>query len=88
VAAKTLPRGYDIAWEGLSYDEAKRGNEGIYIFLVVLIFVYLVLAAQYESFVLPMVVILSLPVGVLGSHVPEVDRSVHWSRSRIVEAGH
>ena len=67
VAKETLPRGYDIAWEGLSYDEAKRGNEGIYIFLVVLIFVYLVLAAQYESFVLPLVVILSLPVGVLGS---------------------
>ncbi len=67
VAAKTLPRGYDIAWEGLSYDEAKRGNEAIYIFIVVLIFVYLVLAAQYESFVLPLVVILSLPVGVLGS---------------------
>ena len=67
VAKKTLPRGYDIAWEGLSYDEAKRGNEAIYIFAVVLIFVYLVLAAQYESFVLPLVVILSLPVGVLGS---------------------
>ena len=67
VAKETLPRGYDIAWEGLSYDEAKRGNEAIYIFLVVLIFVYLVLAAQYESFVLPLVVILSLPVGVLGS---------------------
>ena len=67
VAKENLPRGYDIAWEGLSYDEAKRGNEGIYIFLVVLIFVYLVLAAQYESFVLPLVVILSLPVGVLGS---------------------
>ncbi len=64
---RTLPRGYDIAWEGLSYDEAKRGNEAIYIFLVVLIFVYLVLAAQYESFLLPLVVILSLPVGVLGS---------------------
>ncbi|HRH69243.1 MAG TPA: efflux RND transporter permease subunit [Flavobacteriales bacterium] len=67
VAMETLPRGYDIAWEGLSYDEARRGNEAIYIFLVVLIFVYLVLAAQYESFVLPLVVILSLPVGVLGS---------------------
>jgi len=67
VARETLPRGYDIAWEGLSYDEARRGNEAIYIFLVVLIFVYLVLAAQYESFVLPLVVILSLPVGVLGS---------------------
>lgn len=67
VAKETLPRGYDIAWEGLSYDEAKRGNEAIYIFAIVLIFVYLVLAAQYESFVLPLVVILSLPIGVLGS---------------------
>ena len=67
VAKETLPRGYDIAWEGLSYDEARRGNEAIHIFLVVLIFVYLVLAAQYESFVLPLVVLLSLPVGVLGS---------------------
>ncbi len=67
VAKETLPRGYDIAWEGLSYDEARRGNEAVWIFLVVLVFVYLVLAAQYESFILPLVVILSLPVGVLGS---------------------
>lgn len=67
VAKENLPRGYDVEWEGLSYDEARRGNEAIYIFLVVLIFVYLVLAAQYESFVLPLVVILSLPVGVFGS---------------------
>ncbi len=66
-AAKSLPRGYDIAWEGLSFDEAKRGNEAVYIFLVVLAFVYMVLAGQYESFVLPMAVILSLPVGVFGS---------------------
>lgn len=67
VAATRLPRGYDIAWEGLSYDEARRGNESLYIFIVVLIFVYLVLAAQYESFLLPMAVILSLPIGVFGS---------------------
>jgi HAE1 family hydrophobic/amphiphilic exporter-1 len=67
VAAKTLPRGYDIAWEGLSFDEAKRGNEAIYIFLVVLLFVYLVLAAQYESFIIPLAVLLSLPAGVFGS---------------------
>jgi len=67
VAQKTLPRGYDIAWEGLSFDEAKRGNEALYIFLVVLAFVYLVLAAQYESFVLPLAVVLSLPAGVFGS---------------------
>lgn len=67
VAKETLPRGYDIAWEGLSYDEASRGNESFYIFAVVLVFVYLVLAAQYESFLLPLAVILSLPVGIFGS---------------------
>lgn len=67
VAAVTLPRGYDIAWEGLSFDEARRGNEAFYIFLVVLAFVYLVLAAQYESFVIPLAVILSLPIGVFGA---------------------
>lgn len=67
VAAEKLPRGYDIAWEGLSYDEAQRGSESLYIFAVVLIFVYLVLAAQYESFLLPLAVILSLPVGIFGS---------------------
>lgn len=69
VALKELPRGYDIAWEGLSYDEAQRGNESIYIFIIVLIFVYFVLAAQYESFLLPLAVILSLPVGVFGSFI-------------------
>ena len=67
VAEATLPRGYDIAWEGLSFDEARRGSEAIAIFAVVLTFVYLVLAAQYESFVIPLAVILSLPAGIFGS---------------------
>jgi len=67
VASQTLPKGYDIAWEGLSYDEARRGNEALYIFIVVLIFVYLVLAAQYESFIIPLSVLFSLPAGVFGS---------------------
>ncbi len=67
VAKETLPKGYDIAWEGLSYDESSRGNESIYIFLIVLAFVYFVLAAQYESFIIPLTVILSLPAGVFGS---------------------
>jgi HAE1 family hydrophobic/amphiphilic exporter-1 len=67
VAAKTLPRGYDIDWGGLSKDETSRGNEAIYIFLVVLAFVYLVLAAQYESFLLPLAVVLSLPAGIFGA---------------------
>ncbi|MCB1224317.1 MAG: efflux RND transporter permease subunit, partial [Verrucomicrobiales bacterium] len=67
VASEVLPRGYDIGWAGLSIDEVARGNEALYIFIVVLIFVYLVLVGQYESFILPLAVILSLPVGVMGS---------------------
>lgn len=67
VAKQVLPRGYDIGWEGLSKDEVARGNEAIYIFIVVLIFVYLVLSAQYESFILPLAVVLSLPAGIFGS---------------------
>jgi len=67
VAAQVLPRGYDIGWEGLTKDEAARGNEALYIFLVVLGFVYLVLAAQYESFIIPLSVICSLPAGIFGS---------------------
>jgi HAE1 family hydrophobic/amphiphilic exporter-1 len=67
VAKETLPKGYDIAWEGLSFDEANSGNEAIYVFIIVLAFVYLVLAAQYESFLLPLAVILSLPIGIFGS---------------------
>lgn len=67
VAKETLPNGYDIAWEGLSYDEASRGNEALYVFLIVVVFVYFVLAAQYESFIIPLAVVFSLPVGVFGS---------------------
>jgi HAE1 family hydrophobic/amphiphilic exporter-1 len=67
VAKNTLPRGYAIDWLGLSKDEVARGNEALYIFLIVLAFVYLVLAAQYESFILPFAVILSLPVGIFGA---------------------
>jgi HAE1 family hydrophobic/amphiphilic exporter-1 len=67
VAATTLPKGYDIAFEGLSYDEASRGNEALVVFMIVLAFVYFVLAAQYESFIIPLAVVFSLPVGVFGS---------------------
>jgi HAE1 family hydrophobic/amphiphilic exporter-1 len=67
VAKKTLPRGYGIDWAGISKDESNRGNEAIYIFLICLGFVYLVLAAQYESFILPLAVIVSLPAGIFGA---------------------
>ncbi len=67
VAQKTLPRGFGTDWAGISKDETSRGNEAVYIFLICLGFVYLILAAQYESFVLPLAVILSLPAGIFGA---------------------
>ncbi len=67
VADKTLPRGFAIDWAGISKDEVSRGNEAVYIFLICLAFVYLILSAQYESFVLPLPVILSLPTGIFGA---------------------
>jgi HAE1 family hydrophobic/amphiphilic exporter-1 len=67
VAKTKLPRGYDIDWAGITRDEVATGNQAIYIFLICLIFVYLLLAAQYESFVLPLPVIISLPTGIFGA---------------------
>ncbi len=67
VAAKTLPRGYGIDWAGISKDQVGRGNQAIYIFLICLGFVYLILSAQYESFIMPFAVLLSLPIGIFGA---------------------
>ncbi|MFV5692041.1 efflux RND transporter permease subunit [Flavobacterium sp. LT1R49] len=67
VAEKKLPRGFGIDWAGISADEVAQGNQAIWIFLICLGFVYLVLAAQYESFILPLSVILSLPAGIFGA---------------------
>ncbi len=67
VAEKTLPRGFGIDWAGISKDEVAQGNQAVYIFLICLGFVYLILAAQYESFILPLAIILSLPAGIFGA---------------------
>ena len=50
VAKNKLPKGFGIEWAGISIDESRQGNQAIYIFLISLVFVYLVLAGQYESF--------------------------------------
>jgi HAE1 family hydrophobic/amphiphilic exporter-1 len=69
VAAAKLPRGYGYDWAGSSRDQAQAGNQAIMIFAICLIFVYLLLSAQYESFFLPLAVIFSLPTGVFGAFV-------------------
>jgi HAE1 family hydrophobic/amphiphilic exporter-1 len=65
--AKTLPRGFTYEWSGMTREQILSGNQAIYIFLICLVFVYLLLAAQYESFLLPLPVILSLPAGIFGA---------------------
>jgi hydrophobic/amphiphilic exporter-1 (mainly G- bacteria), HAE1 family len=67
VAKEKLPRGFGIDWAGISKDEVRQGNQAIYVFLICLAFVYLLLAAQYESFILPFPIILSLPTGIFGA---------------------
>ncbi len=69
VAKESLPRGFDIEWSGMTREEILSGNQTVYIFLICLLFVYLLLAAQYESFLLPMPVLLSLPTGIFGSYI-------------------
>ena len=67
VAVEKLPKGFGYDWAGSSRDQANAGNQAIYIFAICLIFVYLLLAAQYESFLLPFAVIFSLPIGIFGA---------------------
>jgi HAE1 family hydrophobic/amphiphilic exporter-1 len=67
VAKEKLPKGFDIDWAGMTRDEVQSGNQATYIFLICLLFVYLLLSAQYESFLLPLTVIFSLPVGIFGA---------------------
>ncbi len=66
-AAEKLPKGYRFEWSGMTREEVLSGNQAIYIFIICLLFVYLLLAAQYESFLLPLPVILSLPTGIFGA---------------------
>ena len=67
VAAKELPRGYAYEWSGMTREQILSGDQALYVFGVVLIFVYLLLAAQYESLLLPLPVLLSLPTGIFGA---------------------
>jgi hydrophobe/amphiphile efflux-1 (HAE1) family protein len=67
VADSTLPRGYTYEWSGMTREQIISGNQAVFIFIICLVFVYLLLAAQYESFALPLAVILSLPAGTAGA---------------------
>lgn len=65
-AKQVLPRGYSYEWTGVTREEIKTGNQQAFIFLLSVIFVYFLLSAQYESYILPLAVILTVPAGILG----------------------
>ncbi|AHW60011.1 hydrophobic/amphiphilic exporter-1, HAE1 family [Draconibacterium orientale] len=69
VAAEMLPTGYAYEFSGLTREEVSAGNQTIIIFILSLIFVYFLLAAQYESYIMPLSIIVSLPIGIAGSFI-------------------
>ena len=69
VAEETLPVGYGYEYSGMTREEINAGGQTIYIFMLCLIFVYFLLAAQYESYMLPFAVLLSLPIGLAGAFI-------------------
>ncbi|KAF2327940.1 efflux RND transporter permease subunit [Flavobacterium ginsenosidimutans] len=69
VAAENLPAGYGYEFSGLTREELASGSETIFIFLLCLVFVYFLLSAQYESYILPFAVLLSIPFGLAGAYL-------------------
>ncbi|HEV3215181.1 MAG TPA: multidrug efflux RND transporter permease subunit [Vicinamibacterales bacterium] len=67
IAHNALPQGFDFAWAGLSLEEIKSGSQAIYLFALSILLVYLVLAAQYESWILPLIILLGVPLAVFGA---------------------
>jgi HAE1 family hydrophobic/amphiphilic exporter-1 len=74
LAGETLPSGFTYAWAGQSLEEIKAGSQAGYIFALSIVIVYLVLAAQYESWVLPLIILLGVPLAVFGAI------SAQWAR--------
>jgi len=67
VAQKELPKGFSYEWSGITREEIISGDQALYIFAICLVFVYILLMAQYESVFLPLPVLLSLPTGIFGA---------------------
>ncbi|ACS81340.1 efflux RND transporter permease subunit [Maridesulfovibrio salexigens] len=67
VARDTLPRGYGFDWTNIAYQEKKSGGEVVIIFALAVMMVFLVLAAQYESWIIPLAIVFAVPLGVFGA---------------------
>ncbi|GAA3966239.1 efflux RND transporter permease subunit [Pedobacter ginsengiterrae] len=91
VAAESLPAGYGYEFSGLSREEISGGSQTVFIFLLCIIFVYFLLAAQYESYILPLAVLISLPIGLAGVFVFDkifgVDNNIYTQITLIMLVG-
>jgi hydrophobic/amphiphilic exporter-1 (mainly G- bacteria), HAE1 family len=91
VAATKLPQGYGFEFSGISREEENSSSQIIYVFMLSLIFVYLLLSALYESYLLPFAVLLSLPVGLSGTFVFAkifgIDNNIYTQISMIMLIG-
>jgi len=91
VAQQNLPSGYGYEFSGITREELTSGGQSIYIFLLCLVFVYFLLSAQYESFILPFAVICSLPIGLSGTFLFDklfgIDNNIYTQVSLIMLIG-
>ncbi|MBO5875839.1 MAG: efflux RND transporter permease subunit [Alistipes sp.] len=91
IAAEILPVGYGFDFGGISREEAQSGNNTIYIFIVCITLIYLILCALYESFMLPLAVILSVPFGIAGSflfaHTMGLENNIYLQTGLIMLIG-
>lgn len=90
-AALHLPTGYGYEFSGLSREEMSSGSQTIFIFLLCVIFVYFLLCAQYESYILPLAVLISLPIGLAGVFIFDkifsVDNNIYTQITLIMLVG-
>ena len=90
-AARVLPAGYGYEFSGLSREEMNSGSQTIFIFLLCVIFVYFLLSAQYESYVLPLAVLFSLPIGLAGVFIFDkifsIDNNIYTQITLIMLVG-
>ncbi|HEY9736048.1 MAG TPA: efflux RND transporter permease subunit, partial [Trichocoleus sp.] len=76
LAAQVLPPGFSYAWSGTSLEEKASGGQALWIFGLGLVFVFLVLAAQYENYVDPLIIMLSVPLAIMGALIAQSVRGL------------
>jgi len=91
VAAQTLPQGYTYDYSGLSREEVGAGNQTIFIYTLCVVFVFFLLSALYESYIIPLAVLFSLPVGLSGTYlfakIIGIDNNIYMQISVVMLIG-